>query len=558
MATFCALLVAGAVAIKLDAAPDSLRTIAAKSPLIGANCPSPRLQTTTVSITVAPELLDTVGQVLTPIRTKTLADRECVRFTLQAQEPTETIQSAQILPLDRAPDIWIPDSSLWKSRIERWKVRQDGSFATSPVVIATSQKAVDQLGWSANRPSWLAALAGNRRLAVPQIAEDAAGLSAVITLWQSLGKGEKAQRALAGTVLAAGRAGVPTEKQAIAAVEADSASAPLLPTSEQAVTAANEANTATQLVAIRPTGGSPSLDYPVLSLQRPADANAEVTATRERAVRAVITELLGIRSAGIAQAAGFQVPISRTAIPKSVAATPSAVPSASPITGLAPVELAGLVARITALSAPSRQLVIFDLSGSMGAKTGNGMTRIQLAAAATRASGELLPDRAQVAIWGFSRDLRGKQDRIEIDKMAELGSGPGSHRDAVNAHMIGTAKQLGGNGTALFSTAIAGMQAMNKLYDPRAGNAVVIFTDGENKDKGGPGLSQTLAQLQQLYDPKKPVRLVCIGLGSGVNMKELSMLAAKTNGLAFLLKDPAELPAVLYTAMNERKAVTAP
>jgi hypothetical protein len=142
--------------------------------------------------------------------------------------------------------------------------------------------------------------------------------------------------------------------------------------------------------------------------------------------------------------------------------------------------------------------------------------------------------------------------------MAELGSGPGSHREAVNKHMADTGKQLGGNGTALFSTAVAGMEAMKKLYDPRAGNAVVILTDGENKDQGGPSLAQTLARLQQLYDPKKPVRLVCIGIGSGVNMKELSTLAAKTNGLAFLMKDPAELPAVLYTAMNERKAVTAP
>jgi len=557
LAALLTLVVAAAVMVKLDATPESLRSVAAKAPLIGAECPSDRLPTTSVSITVAPELQAPVKQALNPILTRTLPDRECVTFKIQAQEPAETVQSAALLPLDRAPDIWLPDSSLWESRVGRWKLNQDGSFASSPVVIATSKKAVDELGWGKKKPTWLAALAGNRRLAVPKIAEDAAGLSAVITLWQSLGKGEAAQRALAGTVLAAGRAGVPTEAQAINAVESGSASAPLLPTSEQAVTAENDANTEdNKLVSVQPTGGSPTLDYPVLTMVRStADSKSETGQARERAVRAVVAQLLNSRSAGIVTAAGFDIPESRVATPAASTSVDGKKKAAnsSPITGLAPAELAELVARITALSAPSRQLVIFDLSGSMAAKAGNGMTRIQFAAAAAIASGNLLPDRAQVGLWGFSRNLRGKQDLIKIDKVSELGSGPGSHRNAVNTHMKQTAGMLGGDGTTLYSTAVAGMEEMKDLYDPRAGNAVVIFTDGANEDKGGPSLSATLDRLGQLYDPKKPVRLVCIGIGSGVDMKELTALADKANGLAFLAKDPSELPTVLFKAMNERK-----
>jgi Ca-activated chloride channel family protein len=560
LAALLTLVVAAAIMIKLDATPDKLRSVAAKAPLIGAQCPSARLPTTTVSITVAPELEDTVKQSLNPILTRTLPDRECVKFNIQAQEPAETIQSAAILPLDRAPDIWMPDSSLWESRVGRWKLNQDGSFATSPIVIATSQKAVDELGWGKKKPSWLQALASNRRLAVPEISADAAGLSAVIALWQSLGKGEAAQRALAGTVLAASRAGVPTEAQAIEAVESGSSAAPLLPTSEQAVATENESNTEKdKLVAVQPTGGSPSLDYPVLTMLRAKkDTSGEAGQVRERAIRAVVAQLFNSRSAGIVEAAGFEIPESRVATPAAPTTTdgkttPSTGASPSPIAGLAPAELAELVARITALSAPSRQLVIFDLSNSMKAKAGNGMTRIQFAAAAAIASGNLLPDRAQVGLWGFSRNLNGKQDLIKIDDVSELGSGTGSHRNALNAHMTGTAKKLGGDGTALYSTAVAGMEEMKKLYDPRAGNAVVIFTDGANEDKGGPSMNATLERLGELYDPKKPVRLVCIGIGSGVDMKELTTLANKANGLAFLAKDPSELPTVLFKAMNERK-----
>lgn len=563
MATVLTLLVAGAVVIKLDAAPDSLRTLAAKAPLVGAECPTSRLPTTILSVTVAPELQTTIKQVLDPLTARTLPDRECVKFILQPQEPVETVQSAAILPQDRAPDIWIPDSSLWESRVTKWQLNQDGSFATSPVVIATSQKALDKLGWGENDPSWLTALAGKRPLAVPQIAADAAGLSAVIALWQSLGKGDDAQRALAGTVLAAGRLDVPTEAEAIQAAESGSESAPLLPTSAQAVTAENKGRTGAALVAVQPTGGSPSLDYPILTMLRSTPASTDAAKARQRAIRATVSELLNSRSAGIAKAAGFEA-AARGEATSSSASSPSpstegaadstAATTSSPIDGLAPQELAGLVDRITSLSAPSRFLTIFDLSGSMRAGAGNGQTRIAFAATAASLAGDLLTDRAQVGLWGFSRDLRGKKDIIEIEDLAQLGHGSGSHREQLNQSMAGAGKLLGGNGTALFRAAVAGMTEMNGKYDPRAGNAVVVFTDGANSDKGGPSLNETLAELTQLYDPKKPVRLICIGIGTGVDMSELRAMSSKAGGQAFLAKDPRQLPQVLFDVMNRRSS----
>ena len=436
--------------------------------------------------------------------------------------------------------------------------------------LATNQAALDQLGWSKTSPNWLAALAGSRPLAVPRIAENAAGLTAVIALWQSLGKGDNAQKALAGTVLAAGRAGVPSEQQAIQLAESGSAAAPLLPTSKQAVTEANAATTTkAKLVYVSPTGGSPALDYPVLTTVRSAAlAGADDTDTtlpsapaRERAVRAVVAQLFSSRAAKLAQAAGFDVPDGRgSASPAPLSASGSAGPvpvasaNGSPLAGLAPQELAALVERITLLSAPSRQLVIFDLSGSMASPAGNGMNRIQTAATAAKLAGDLLTDSAQVGIWGFSRDLKGTSNIIKILDVAELGSRDGSksHRELINEQLKSAATKLGGNGTALYSTAVAGMEQMKQLYDPRAGNAVVIFTDGANSDPGGPSLAATVARLGQLYDPKKPVRLVCIGIGSGADMNELRALSSKAGGEAYLLKDPRELPGVLFEAMNKR------
>jgi hypothetical protein len=188
----------------------------------------------------------------------------------------------------------------------------------------------------------------------------------------------------------------------------------------------------------------------------------------------------------------------------------------------------------------------------MHTPAGNGQTRTEFAATAATLAGNLLTDRAQVGLWGFSRDLRGSKDIVKLEDVAVLNSGPNSHRDQLNASMAGAKNLLKGNGTALFQAAVAGMTEMKGQYDPRAGNAVVIFTDGGNFDKGGPTLNQTLADLAALYDPKKPVRLICIGIGSGANMKQLRLMSSKAGGQAFLAEKPEQLPQVLFDVMNRR------
>ena len=509
--------------------PQALTAAMAKTPVIGSRCPDANLPTTTVTVTVAPELLQTVTSALAPLRDRTLRGRACVKTIVASQEPSETVDSAQVLPVDRAPDVWLPDSSLWRSRVPRWPMTQIGSFARSPVVIASSQATLNRLGWQRRAPSWAEAIAGKTPVAVPTLPASAPGLSAVIALWQSLGKGDRAQQALAGAVLAAGRAGVPTEQEALATAENGSPTAPLLPTSEQAVTAANAASGTSQLVSVEPTGGAPYLDYPIYTLRRSA------------AVDAVTDQLRTSRAQDLARAAGFQV-------------GPGLVATTSPLKDTAPQEVSGLVQRITALSAPSRVLVVFDLSGSMAADAGNGMTRIKFAAVAAKAAGDLMTDHAQTGLWGFSRDLRGDRDVVDLVPVAALGSRDGSvsHRERMYKAAFATAGQLGGNGTSLYKVAVAGMKRMNELYDPRAANAVVLFTDGANSDPGGPSLSQTVRDLKQLYDPERPVRLICVGIGDGVDMKELNRLTSAVHGLAYPAESPAALPRVLFEAMNRR------
>jgi Ca-activated chloride channel family protein len=540
IAVLALVLASGAIA-RFGVGPASVTTALARAPVIGADCPDKHLSTTAVAVTVAPELLQTVTAALAPLRTSTLPGRECVITVIQAQEPVETVEGAQVLPLDRTPDVWIPDSSLWLSRVPRWPVTEAASFARSPVVIATSQATLTRLGWVRRAPTWAEAMAGKTPVAVPTLPASAPGLSAVIAMWRALGKKDVAQQAPAAAVLAAGRAGVPTEQEALAAAESGSRTAPLLPISEQAVAAAN-AKGRSELMSVKPSGGSPYLDYPVYIKQRSTTAAA---GRRSRAVRLVVEELQNARSQGLVKAAGFEVVGQGVATAGYGAGTSPDLPAK---------ELAELVGRITALSAPSRVLVIFDLSGSMRAPAGNGMTRIQFAGVAAKAAGDLMTDRAQTGLWGFSRDLDGTKDIVDLVNVAPLGQMDGklTHRQTMDKAMSSTATRVGGNGTALYKTAVAGMKRMNELYDPRAGNAVVLFTDGANFDPGGPTLKQTTAQLERLYNPRKPVRLVCIGIGSGADMAELARLTRGVDGLAYLATTPAALPKVLFEAMNRR------
>jgi Ca-activated chloride channel family protein len=518
--------------------------ILARAPVVGDTCPSTRLANTSVNIVAAPDIAPVVEQVVTPLRSRELPDGRCLQVTVSSQNPAETVAGAQILPLDRAPNLWVPDSSLWLGRIEQWKPQPITAFASSPVVVGTSAAVASSLGWNKKPPTWDAALGGSRPVAAPNIAQDAAGLSAELALWQALGKGEKAQTALAGAVLAGLRAGAPTRESAVAIAQSNAATAPLIPLTEQAVQEANRDVPDPKLVAVYPKGGLPSLDYPVARVEA-----SDLTPEKRTAIQVIADALSAAPTRAIVRNAGFRDTGGSTTAAAGI--VPAAV---TPLTPPSNAEIKAVVTRIVLLSAPSRVQVVVDMSGSMRAQAGNGMTRSQFAGAAAITAGAIMPDVAQVGLWGFSRDIRGKSDRIEFQKMEELGSPDGkiTHRDAVERDLRAMSKQLGGNGTALYSTAIAAMRYMKGLYDPRAGNAVVLFTDGENIDEGGPSIEATVKQLKALYDPKKPVRLICIGVGGEADIGALRKLAAAAGGEAFLTKDPGVLPEVLFRVMSRR------
>src|SRR5918992_1566918 len=105
-----------------------------------------------VLIAVAPELASVAEQVL--IDAEGLRPEDCAAAEVTAQQPVQTVGDLGALDAADLPHLWVPDSSLWAARAEGADLESAGSVASSPVVLATSEAAVDELGWADQAPGW--------------------------------------------------------------------------------------------------------------------------------------------------------------------------------------------------------------------------------------------------------------------------------------------------------------------------------------------------------------------------------------------------------------------
>ena len=160
-------------------------------------------------------------------------------------------------------------------------------MASSPVVVATSAEAAQALGWAKRDPTWMQVLRGSRPVIVPEYQSQSESLDALIALWQSLGKGRRADQEVVATVLAADRSELPDPTAAIADARSGSSNAPLFPATEQAVAYLNATSTVPQLTAVYPGPGSPILNYPIYRTggSQPLPLRAAVSTRSEPLIR---------------------------------------------------------------------------------------------------------------------------------------------------------------------------------------------------------------------------------------------------------------------------------
>lgn len=136
---------------------------------------------TAVGLAVTPEILDTVNRIVQPVQGSRLRDGNCLRVMVTTRTPQDVVAQARRTTEAGTPQLWIPDSSLWQAQVDRWPLRSEGSFASSPLVIATGASVVVGVGWATRPPSWPEALSGIRPVAMPDLQNNASGVLAVST-----------------------------------------------------------------------------------------------------------------------------------------------------------------------------------------------------------------------------------------------------------------------------------------------------------------------------------------------------------------------------------------
>ena len=102
---------------------------------------------------------------------------------------------------------------------------------------------------------------------------------------------------------------------------------------------------------------------------------------------------------------------------------------------------------------------------------------------------------------------------------------------AARSELSATTTKLGpkkGGGTGLYDTVLAAYREVQRDYVPGRINSVILFTDGKNENKDGISRAQLLSELKRLADPKRPVRLVIIGIGNEVDRQELEAITTAT------------------------------
>jgi Ca-activated chloride channel homolog len=511
----------------------------------------------TVSVDAAPSIagpVQTIAKRWTD--TDPAAGGKCVavNVTPLPSSNVEQILAAGGAGAGESASVWIPDSSTWANRLnddltaagKNAQVEIHAPIAVSPLVFVSSPSVVSKF---ISKPDWKNALAGAFPLTVPDPVSNTDGLLSLQimnTLVTSGSQGPNPQ--LANLMLRLSHSTLPDPNAGFAQLAADPAHAPVFTAPEQAVIQANRAKQSLFAAAIYPDEGTLSLDYPVVRLVRSGDDPALTAALDdfEQQLRAPAAQ-------SYLAAAGFRAP-SGASVP-GVGAAEGVV--AAPIRQLAkptPSQGVDTLRLWEAITQDVNSLMVIDVSGSMAEAGGNGQSKIQLAAASAATSIGFYPDTSNLGMWVFSTNLTPTADYRELVAIAQMSSTTGgkSHRQALSDAAQSLPSLVSGN-TALYASTLAAVNTVRHNYDPSKVNTVLLMTDGQNVDPGGPTLGQLLAAVQTPQAKLLPVPVYTIGLGPDADLNALGKISKATGGKSYAVKDPAKLRSVFLDAVVQRR-----
>jgi Ca-activated chloride channel homolog len=463
------------------------------------------------------------------------------------------------------PDVWISDSSIWLYRLRAaapgFTPTDGASIALSPVVLAMPEPIAKGLGWPDKKPDLPALLqeilTGDRglRAGIVEPTRDAAGMSGLLSLGAAAGQaGSNAQQAQTAALraLASGKSAVRDDLTAKFPQAADQASLTsglsVAALSEEDVIRYNAKKPPVPLAAIYLDPAPLPLDYPYAVMP---GTDPDKTAAAESLHKALNGSgfrdrlgALGLRGPDGSGGAGFSVPSGGPAKAGSPAA---AGKGGAPDTTVVDRALSTW----TAVTAPSRMLAVFDISGTMRGPvpSAGGASRMEVTKEAARRGLGLFGDDWAVGVWVFSTNLGGGKDWREIAPIGPLASTRGDL-----LQKIGGIQPKQNGDTGLYDTLAAAYETVQDGWQAGRVNSVLVLTDGIGNDdpEGGLSLPALLNRLEELKDPKRPIQVIILGLGDKVVRGDLDQITKTTGGGVLIAADPAQIGEVFLKGISLR------
>jgi hypothetical protein len=490
----------------------------------------------------------------------------CVRVTVTAEPPgTVVAQLAGRGPrhLPQA-DAWVPDSPLWAYLASRsaagiGRARLSGiTLARSALVIAMPRLAAAQAPAFGSSVSWkflLPQSAGGPASALglhvefPDPISSVTGLVALTELQRLCGGGPAAQADLASFAVNAQVEPAPGGTPPLAPLATwvpppggGATAAPVTITTEQAVVQFDRAHPRQPLAVRYPAEGSQELSYPyVLTATKPL---ALAAAGRFGDVLRSAYAASYVRYAGFRSSDGLAGDW-----PASSGLTRSG-PQVLPLP--TPAQAAAVIRTWQRLSLGSRDLTLIDISSAMAARATPGRQDLEQVLARGAGSGlALFPDGTQMGLWTFPSRI---VDGLSYQELVPVGPLPEPLGNLTRRQRIERAAQASSvmprTPAPLYDTILTAYQQMLATYQPRHTNAVLVLTAGVDHDPGDISAATLVHDLQVLYDPKRPVKIVAIMLGRAGHLGTLQQIAATTSGQAIGITRYSQLGQVMYQAMS--------
>jgi Ca-activated chloride channel homolog len=467
----------------------------------------------------------------------------CAELAVRGAPGAEVVTT---IGTSEAPDLWVPDSSLWSQRLEDpTTVRPLAQVAVSPLVVVAPRSVASDLGWPDGEYSWRQIIGDDRaRMIDPGTTSE--GFAGLLSVRNSLGD-DLDEVQLVGALARAAQSAVSNVQEAYDGLADDESPTVIFPASEQSVVDYNHHAEGDGVVALYPVEGTLAFDFPALAVPGEDGTVPDVVSG--------FVDYIGTAEAiGVLHDEGFR---SADGVASATAGVYDGTQSAMPELFEDPdaEDLAALSQQWAALSQQMRMLTVIDVSGSMNNVTPNGDSRIELTRDAAGAAIQLLSPTSEVGLWIFSVLLDPPDHHRELYPVSRLDQGDGEQTrfDELVAALEELPALVGG-GTALYDTTIAAFRHMNDTYDPDKVNSVVLMTDGRDEDHAESiGLDALLDALAAEFDPEAPVPIITIGISSEADMESLERISEATGTTAYLAENPEDIGEVFMRAMIERQ-----